>query len=169
MKMNITLSTRDTDMGLHGIDVRSREFSNKTLKVGYPEGGKVAKPTQEGSNHEPFTTMEEVASVALIHEHGSDSQHIPARPTLGPALENNKQEIIDKVKELDGKLIDGSATAEQVYKEIGELMVGMVKQQIIVKTEPKLRPSTVARKGFDKPLMDRLQMLETVQYKVVKK
>jgi hypothetical protein len=66
-------------------------------------------------------------------------------------------------------LIDGSATAEQVYKEIGELMVGMVKQQIIVKTEPKLRPSTVARKGFDKPLMDRLQMLETVQYKVVKK
>ena len=169
MKLTITTTYRDTDLGLHDIIVNSKEFAKDYLKVGYPEGGKVAPPSQEGSQHEPFKEMNEVASVACVHEYGSKSRNISARPTLAPAIDHNKDEISNKIREVDGKVIDGSIKIQAAWRMLGEMIVSMIKQQILTKFEPELKPRTIKRKGFDKPLMDRLQMLNTVQYKVVKK
>jgi hypothetical protein len=144
-------------------------FKTKYIKVGFPDGGKVGRATQEGSGHRKMTTISEIATNAAIQEYGSRNEKIPARPFIQAALNKNKDEIIKLMFELDKKVLSKEITVEDSLKVLGEALTSMIKQYIILLTEPANKPRTIKNKGFDKPLMDTNQMLDTVQFKVATK
>ena len=50
---------------------------------------------------------------------------------------------------------------------MGQGISGQLKQSIVDTNEPPLAASTIARKGFAKPLVDTGHMLQSVDYEVV--
>ena len=54
----------------------------------------------------------------------------------------------------------------KVLQLTGEGVAGQLRQQIVDTVTPPNAPSTVARKGFDKPLVDTAHMLNSVDYEV---
>jgi hypothetical protein len=102
-----------------------------------------------------------VAAVAFWDEFGRGSQ--PPRPffrrmiaaespTWGPKLAR-----LAKVTNFDG---------EQSLRLLGEDIRGALQQSINTFTAPPLAPSTIAAKGFAKPLIDTAVMLRAVDYEV---
>jgi len=102
-------------------------------------------------------------------EHKVTAPHvitIPARPFMRLAHTTFRAAIRDLQVRLARKIVDGQITPEQALGQIGEAMVGHIMKSI--KTGPWIRnaPSTVSRKGFDKPLIDTSHMFQTVNSKV---
>jgi hypothetical protein len=50
---------------------------------------------------------------------------------------------------------------------MGELIKGQLQESIVETTTPSNKPSTIARKGFDHPLIDTSHALKSVDYEVV--
>lgn len=121
-----------------------------TLRVGFLEGATYPDGTS-------------VPMVAAIQEFGAPSKGIPPRPffrgmiaekkdTWGPAIGN-----LMKANQYD---------AEKTLGQAGAGIKGQLQQSIKDLTSPPLAPSTVAAKGFDKPLIDTGHMLNSVDYDV---
>ncbi|MFV7791251.1 hypothetical protein ACNSOP_09170 [Aliarcobacter lanthieri] len=139
------------------------ELKNTEVRVGYfPE----SKRTDGKPN----------AYIASIHESGSPTNNIPPRPTLGPALQNNKDEFSQIIANSfrNGTIKDG-------FEMIGKLAVAKVKNEIKETTRPVLKTATVRARlrgkkqkksvslTVAKPLVHTGQMLASVMYKVITK
>lgn len=116
------------------------------------------------------------AYVASIHEFGSPTNNIPPRPTLGPALQNNKEEF--------SKIIANSfknGTIRDGFEMLGQLAVSKVKSEIATLKSPALKESTTRARlrgkkqgksvslTVAKPLVHTKQMLQAVNYEVGQK
>lgn len=101
-----------------------------------------------------------VAYVAAIQEFGTD--RIPARPFMRPAVADHGGEWIDLMARGAKAAVDGRYTPEQVLEAVTMKAAGDVAKKISAVTAPPLSPVTVKRKGFDKPLVDTGQMLQSV-------
>lgn len=101
-----------------------------------------------------------VAYVAAIQEFGTD--RIPARPFMRPAVADHGGEWIDLMARGAKAALDGRYTPEQVLEAVTLQAAGDVAKKISAVTAPPLSPVTVKRKGFDKPLVDTGQMLQSV-------
>ena len=118
-----------------------------------------------------------VANVARIQEFGATIQRttakgtavttvIPARPFMRLAW---KQFSGDRKKiqyAVAKKIIDKKLTADQALGYIGEVLEGYIVGSIKNGGWQKNADSTVAKKGFDKPLIDDGHMWKTVNSKV---
>ena len=129
------------------------EYSKKVTKgrlvnIGFPEGGTYPDGTS-------------IPMVAAMNEFGAPSRNQPPRPfirlmiakesphwgaDLGKAL---KLYDYDAAKSLD---VMGMQIQSEMQQSINDLFV------------PPLAPSTIRRKGFDKPLVDTNLMMNTVTY-----
>lgn len=121
-----------------------------TLRVGFLEGATYPDGTS-------------VPLVAAVQNFGAPSRGIPPRPFFsnmvadkaagwGPALG----------RILQGNGYDGPAALELM----GEGIAGQLRQSIVDTNAPPLAESTIARKGFAKPLVDTSHMLNSVDYEV---
>jgi hypothetical protein len=121
-----------------------------TLRVGFLENAKYPDGTP-------------VAMIAAIQDFGAPGVGIPPRPFFRNMIAAKKDEwpaaiaALLKAKNLD---------AEKALLAAGDAIAGQLRQSIIDTNEPPLAPSTVARKGFDKPLIDTGHMLNSVDYEV---
>lgn len=91
---------------------------------------------------------------------------IPARPFMRLAWVNFKQNSVKLQHKIAGQLVRGKITVTQGLNQIGmELENQIVKS---IKTGPWVAnaASTVAKKGFNKPLIDTAHMWKTVNSKV---
>ena len=138
-------------------------LKNTVVKVGYFENSKRVDGLPN-------------AYVASIHEFGSPSNNIPPRPTLNPALQNNKEEfskiIVNSFR--NGTIRDG-------FELIGQLAVSKVKSEIATLKNPPLKESTIRARlrgkkqgksvslTVAKPLVHTKQMLQAVDYEVGQK
>lgn len=140
-----------------------QDLKNTVVKVGYFED---SKRTDGLPN----------AYVASIHEFGSPTNNIPPRPTLGPALQNNKKEF--------SKIIANSfknGTIRDGFEMLGQLAVSKVKSEIATLKSPALKESTTRARlrgkkqgksvslTVAKPLVHTKQMLQAVNYEVGQK
>lgn len=123
------------------------------VNVGFLEGATYpAKPDKPAIN---------VASVAFFNEYGTSRS--PPRPFF-------RQMIAAKSPRWGAAL--GAAAKVADYDSaktlgiVGEVVSGQLKQSINEFTTPALAPSTVARKGFDKPLIDTSLMVKSVDFEV---
>jgi hypothetical protein len=105
-----------------------------------------------------------VAYVATIHEHGSGP--IPARPFMRPAVAQYGPEWMDLLGQGAKAAMAGTVSPEAVLEAVTLRAAGDVGKAIRAVTSPGLKPMTIARKGFEKPLIDTGQMFQSVTGKV---
>lgn len=142
----------------------AKQLKGAYVKCGYPANIKVASPSKKGSKHKPYADSSELATIATTNEYGSISKNIPARPTVGPSVDKNR----NKLKSLQAKLIDkvfaGKMSVETALDVLGEFMVAAIKREISLLVAPVLSPKTIKRKRSTKPLIDSAQMRNSVNY-----
>lgn len=114
------------------------------------------------SAHYPDGTP--VAYVATIHEHGAGP--IPARPFMRPAVAQYGPAWMKTMADGARAALNGSVSPEAVLEAVTLRAAGDVGKAIQAVTSPALKPMTIARKGFAKPLIDTGQMFQSVTGKV---
>jgi hypothetical protein len=159
---HITISRKgDLEMvkisGGEGFEAKLAEIADglqkaARLRVGFMEGSVYPDGTP-------------VPLVAAINEFGQTRLHPnqPPRPFMRAAINEHADEWPAEVKAL---LIEHDYDAEKVLALMGETITAEIRESIIAFTTPGLAPSTIARKGFEKPLVDSGQMLKSVNYEV---
>lgn len=114
----------------------------------------------EGSTYPDGTS---VPMVAAIQEFGSPANNIPPRPFFRSMIQEKSPEWPGAVA---GLLKDNDFDAEKTLRQAGEAIKGQLAQSIIDTNSPPLAAATVARKGFDKPLVDTGHMLHSIGVRV---
>lgn len=113
------------------------------------------------------------ATIGYIHEMGSPAHNIPARPWLGPPVNRMKDEAAAMLRKAAELRFDSKAAeADQVLHALGLTAQNKVKTNITSGGDPKFAPnapSTIARKGSDRPLVDTAQLLNAITYVLRKK
>lgn len=102
-----------------------------------------------------------VAEVATFQEFGTAK--IPPRPFFRNMIADNQASW---GKGMAMALKKSNYDAKQALEITGQVVAGQLKQSIIDLVTPPLSPATIARKGFDKPLIDTAHMLNSVSYNV---
>ena len=122
--------------------------SGPEVRVGFLEGA-------------TYPDGKSVAMIAAIQEFGGG--HVPPRPFFRNMIKAKAPTWGDSIgKMLRAASYDGAKTMGRM----GELIKGQLQQSIVDLTSPPLAPATVARKGFEKPLVDTGNMLNSVDYEV---
>ena len=108
-----------------------------------------------------YPNGESVAQVAYWNEYGTAT--IPARPFFRNTIAEKQGEWADKAAEL----LKQSDDTNHALALIGEGVKGDIVETIQNFREPENAPSTVKRKGFDKPLVDTGDLWRAIQSEVV--
>lgn len=134
----------------------NKQFKDKVVQIGLPSG----------INYEDGTS---VAYVATIQEFGSPASGIPPRPFFTPTVKAQGKEWGDKIGKGVVQVRNGNLTADMVLEAVGRVAVSDLQATINSVSSPPLKPSTIAAKGFDKPLIDTGLMIASIQSKVATK
>ena len=135
------------------------ELSRLQVLVGFP----AATASRSG---EPINN----AALAYIQEHGSPARNIPARPFLGPAVNAMQDRAVAMLRQAaDLQLHDKPAEARNALDALGLAAQAAVRNKIVSGPFVPNAPSTIARKGSDRPLIDTGAMLAAVNYVVRRK
>lgn len=105
-----------------------------------------------------------VAMIAAIHNYGAPRAGIPPRPFFSNMIANKQGEW---PKAIAGLLKSTDYDAFHTLRLTGEAIAGQLRQSIIDTNAPPLKPATVRRKGFSKPLVDTSMMLNSIDYEVM--
>jgi phage gpG-like protein len=129
-------------------DIGRRIGRRGSLKVGFLENATYPDGTP-------------VAMVAAIHNFGAPSRNIPARPFFSNMVARHSSEWPGEIR---AQLKSTNYDARQTMNRMGALIKGELQQSIRDTNEPPLKPATIRRKGFDKPLIDTGHMLNSVAF-----
>ena len=121
------------------------------VKVGFLEG---ATPYPDGTP---------VALVALINDFGAPSRGQPPRPFFRNMVKEKSPAWPAAVAK---ELVANNYDVRITLKRMGLAIAGQLRESITEGTYAPLAGSTIARKGFDKPLVDTGHMLNSVDYEV---
>ncbi|MDA8485851.1 hypothetical protein NNO07_22520 [Pseudomonas resinovorans] len=103
-----------------------------------------------------------VATVAAANEFGDPEIERPPRPFFRNAIQEKSERWADGL----GELIKSGNSAEQSLALTGEAIRNDIQESIRKFSDPPLAPSTIAQKGFEKPLIDSSVMINAVDYEV---
>lgn len=146
------MSVIDKDLGWKKILLSMRKIDAKAVKVGIQSGDK----TSDGKK--------DLAYVASLHEFGSPGGKIPERSFIRSAIDKNENKINNLSDKLSLKILDGSVTVRNTLDLIGLEVTGMIQEQITDGDYVPLAPSTIKRKGNDKPLIDTGHMRQSIRH-----
>ena len=141
----------DRDLGWKDIMHGFRRLNGKTIKAGVLEG---AGNEANGAS---------IAEVATYNEYGT--RRIPSRPFIAIATDESKGWQSEVKKQVGG--ITSSADVNGALNTIGEQMKKDIKN--VIGDRSKLKPnapSTIAKKGFDAPLIDTGKLQEAIDFEV---
>ncbi|OXM32281.1 hypothetical protein [Salmonella enterica] len=124
-------------------------LSDLQLKAGFLEGATYPDGTP-------------VPMVAATNEFGNPANNQPPRPYFRNAIAEHEGEW----QEAMATLIENGGDPRDALSLLGEIIVDDIKESIRQLDSPPLSPVTIARKGFDKPLIDTSNMLNSVSYEV---
>lgn len=122
--------------------------------------GSVEVGFMEGATYPDGTP---VAAVAFFNENGTSTA--PARPFFRTMIAKESPTWGGKMAKL------AKATGNdgpKILEFMGEDIEGALKQSINDFTDPGNAESTIARKGFDKPLIESSHMVNSTDHRVVK-
>lgn len=118
------------------------------LQVGFLEGA-------------TYPDGKSVAMIAAIQNFGAPSRGIPPRPFFSNMVKDKSPEWPEALgKVLVAKNYDATAALELM----GQGIKGQLQESVVDTNSPPLSPRTVARKGFDKPLIDTGHMQNSIDY-----
>lgn len=146
-------------MAVSGGDKLNRRLAELAAKLGNGELLRVG--FLEGAT---YPDGEPVATIAAANEFGRPENNQPPRPFFRNAIARKKERWAKAL----GSQIKQGKTVEQAMLLVGEVVKGDIQASIRELNSPPLSPVTVARKGFDKPLIDTSHMLNSVDSEVRK-
>jgi hypothetical protein len=104
-----------------------------------------------------------VAMVAAVNNYGAPSRGIPPRPFFSNMVKE-KSPAWPRAIALNLKATQFDA--EATMRRMGEAIQGQLKQSIRDFNSVPLSPKTIARKGFDKQLIDSSHMWNSVDFEL---
>jgi hypothetical protein len=142
-----------------------KRLTGKDVLVGIPED-ETQREEADGITN---------AMLAYIHDTGSPSQNIPARPFMDPGIKDAKSRIVARLKKMGEDTLDGNTSAvDKGLDAIGLIAVSAIRAKITSGPFAPLSPSTIRarlRRGFtgEKPLIVTTQLRNAINYVVRKK
>lgn len=116
-----------------------------------------------GANY-PDKNATPVAMVAAFSEYGVPAHNQPPRPFFRNMIDREKanwpDQIVSILKRLD-------YDAQTTLAAFGQIVAGQLRESITTGPYAPLSPITIARKGFDTPLIDTAFMLQSIDSKVI--
>lgn len=107
------------------------------------------------------------ASLLFIHTNGSPLRGIPARPVIEPALEYNRDRIVEQLR----RMVLAAANGEDANVKRYQQRVGLAGQNAArewftnpANHWPPNSPRTIAMKGSSKPLIDTGNLRKSIIY-----
>lgn len=101
-----------------------------------------------------------------IWNHEGTSRGIPPRPFFDVAMDTNKGKYRMAMIKSAIDILRGKTNTQGFLTKLGILAQGDVQQAIVDFSSPPNAPSTIAKKGFDNPLIDTGEMKGDVTYRV---
>lgn len=132
-------------------DLHEKITKPANLRVGFLENAKYPDGTPVGM-------------IAAINEFGAPSRGQPPRPFFRNMIREKENEWPQAIRDL---IIANNYDMAAAMDQAGAAIAGQLRQSIIDLMEPPLAPSTIAKKGFDKPLVDTGHMLKSVDHEVI--
>lgn len=135
-----------------------------------PEGRKFMKSLQELGDMEVFVGLQSdqkyedgtrMVDVAAYNEFGTST--IPARPFFKQSYENHRSEL-QKVCSQAAKSVINGGPASKALDMIGSFTTGLVQEEIVNGNFVPNAPSTIKRKGSDRPLIDTGKMRQGIHH-----
>lgn len=132
-------------------NIAKRLDGKQEVRVGFLEGATYPDGTP-------------VATVAAANEFGRPDKGQPPRPFFRQMIEENSPNWGRQI----GRLLKANGgDSAAALDAMGSVIKGQLQRSINQFTSPPLAPSTIAAKGFDKPLIETAHMLRSVDYEVV--
>lgn len=103
------------------------------------------------------------ANWSETHQVAEYTVMIPPRPFMRNTINENSGDWVEQIANL---LQANNYDAEKVMNMMGHEIVGQVQASIDKFVDPPNAPSTIRKKGFDKPLVDSKIMRKTVNFEV---
>lgn len=134
----------------------------KQLKVhvGYQSGETEVSSDGEASGAD-------LCEIAVYNELGTAT--IPSRPFMRDSVDKHADQINAFIVAQKKLFAQGKITAEQMLNAIGVFQKGLVQNEIVDGEFVPNAPSTIKRKGSDRPLIDTGKMRQSVNYVIKKK
>jgi hypothetical protein len=129
-------------------DIARKLSKAETLRVGFLEGA-----TAPNGDSIPLR--------AALNEYGHGA--VPPRPFFRNMVAAKSDEWPETIA---AALKANDYDAQKALALAGEGIKGQLEQSIVDLTSPPLAASTIARKGFDKPLIEHGDMLRAVDYEI---
>lgn len=141
------------DFGWNNI-VRNLKKANRSYtKVGLPENGVTAGRL----------TMPELVNVGHINEFGLNKGGV-ARPFIKGVVDSNTN-AVHELQFSGARRLLGGLPLRAALAYIGSGVEKIIKKNIITKQFTPNKPKTIAKKGFDYPLVETKQLLNSIQHK----
>lgn len=105
-----------------------------------------------------------VAAVAAFNEFGVPRHGQPPRPFFRGMIQRNSPAWPAAIA---GLMKAHDNDVPKVLELTGQAIAGQLRQSIVDLIDPPLAPSTIARKGSAKPLVDTGTMLNSIEHEVV--
>ena len=128
------------------------------VRVGYQQGK---------AFHEEEGKKVDLLDVAMFNELGTS--RTPSRPFMRDSVDDNIDSITKFCQAQIKGIANGSKDAESALNAIGVMQVGLVQKTIVEGNFVPNAPSTIAKKGSDKPLIDTGLMRQSVHYVITNK
>ncbi len=145
-------------IGLKGGQTLVRRLEEMAKKLG--DGGTLRVGFLEGATYPDGTP---VALVAAVNEFGRPDQNQPPRPFFRDMIAAKQK---DWPRALRAVAKNNDYDIDKALGQMGEGIKGQLQESIRQLDSPVLSPVTVARKGFEKPLVETGHMMNSVDYEV---
>lgn len=132
------------------IDAYIEELCSHEVEVGYHS---------DGASYDDGAS---VLDVAAWNEYGTENA--PARPFMRQTLEDYEDQIISRGQSQFKKGLNGDKNAQTTFNAMGTYVKGCIQKEIRDGEFEPNAPSTIAKKGSDKPLIDTGRMRQSVTY-----
>ena len=148
--MNVGAKVTDKDLGFKNRVRNLQKLNNKSVKAGVLEGS---------GNEDNGTSL---VDVAFYNEYGTS--RIPARPFVRIASEKNQPTWANEAEKVVDKIVAGY---DANFSILGNTMKENI--QAVIGDKNLLvpnAPSTIRRKGHDKPLIDTGKLKASINFEV---
>ena len=138
-------------------DLAAKYDGPRTLKVGFLKGATypISEDAPEGLS---------VAQVAAWNEFGVASHNQPPRPFFRLMIVAQAP----KWGKMAAALLQANGDVDATLDVLGQEIQGRIKESINALMTPELAASTIAKKGFSKPLIHHAIMVNAANYEVIK-
>lgn len=146
-----------TDAGaLARIVENVRSMGLNKVEVGLPSGGRHSGT--DLSMHE----------LGMVHEYGSPSRGIPARPFIAPPIKDNTDKYKQIMRSQAALLLFRRTSLHNALSLVGEAGKADIQKYMLSASFAPLSAATIERKGSSKPLIDTGQMRNGITYEIIR-